>query len=167
MSHHDVLMAGEALVGEGNEVAHVDVLVGRRDGPVGYAFAMALGAPSAGHGGLTAIIAPNLAVKPPTVIVPTVTIKNMKQGEMIFGPAQKAVADAVADAVREGIIPKDKIHEWCIVANVFIHPAAEDKEKIYRFNYEATKLAIERAVKGLPTVEEIEEMRGNATHPFA
>ena len=167
MSHHDVLMAGEALVGEGNEVAHVDVLVGRRDGPVGYAFAMALGAPSAGHGGLTAIIAPNLAVKPPTVIVPTVTVKNMKQGELIFGPAQKAVADAVADAVREGIIPREKVHEWCIVANVFIHPEAEDKEKIYRFNYEATKLAIERAVKALPTVDEIEEKRGSAVHPFA
>ncbi len=167
MTHHDVLMTGEALVGEGNEVAHVDILIGRRDGPVGIAFAMALGAPSQGHGGLTAIIAPNLAVKPPTVIVPTVTIKNMKQGELIFGPAQKAVADAVADAVKEGIIPKDKIDKWCIVANVFIHPAAEDKKKIYEYNYQATKLAIERAVKNLPTPEEVEEKRKEAKHPFA
>ena len=160
-------MPGEALVGDGYEVAHVDILIGRKDGPVGYAFAIALGAPSQGHGGLTAIIAPNLAVKPPTVIVPTVTIKNMKQGEMIFGPAQKAVADAVADSVKEGVIPKDKIDEWCIVANVFIHPIASDKKKIYEYNYEATKLAIKRAINGLPTAEEVEEKRGSVVHPFA
>ncbi len=163
----DYLRSGEALVGEGNEVAHVDVIIGRRDGPVGFAYAIALGAPSQGHGGLTAIIAPNLAVKPPTVIVPTVTIKNMKQGELMFGPAQKAVADAVANAVKEGIIPEDKVDEWCIVANVFIHPAARDKEKIYKFNLEATKQAIERAVKNKPTLEEIEERREKAEHPFA
>lgn len=85
----------------------------------------------------------------------------------MFGPAQKAVADAVADSVRDGIIPKEKINDWCVIANVFIHPAANDKQKIYKFNFEATKEAIERAVKNLPTLEEVEKKRKDAKHPFA
>src|SRR5438270_12468713 len=144
---------GEALVGEGNEVAHIDLMIGTKDGPVGNAFANALANQSAGHTSLLAVIAPNLLCKPATVLITKVTIKGMKQAVQMFGPAQSAVARAVADSVAEGVIPKDKAEDWVIVCGVFIHPGAADDNKIYQYNYEATKLAIKGAVQGTPKMD--------------
>src|SRR5437762_14291580 len=92
---------GEALVGEGNEVAHIDLLIGSKDGPVGVAFANALANQSAGHSNLLAVIAPNLVCKPATVMVTKVTIKGVKQAEQMFGPAQAAVAQIGRSSCRE------------------------------------------------------------------
>ena len=157
---------GEALVGEGNEVAHIDLIIGEKEGPAGYAFATSLATPRWGHTPLLAVIAPNLQPKPSTLIVPKVTIKTMEQAELIFGPAQAAVAKAVADCVEEGIIPKEKAEELVIICSVFIHPKAKDKDKIYQYNYEATKLAIKRAMSAEPRVEEVLERKDKETHPF-
>ena len=99
---------GESLVGEGNEVAHIDLLIGSKDGPVGTAFANALASQRQGHSNLLAVLEPNLAVKPATVLITKVTIKGATQAVQMFGPAQAAVAKAVADSVAEGIIPKDQ-----------------------------------------------------------
>src|SRR5438552_5130427 len=100
------MFIGEALVGEGNEVAHIDLLIGDKDGPVGAAFANALARQSAGHSNLLAVLEPNLPAKPATVLVTKVTIKGAKQAVQMFGPAQAAVAKAVADSVAEGVTPK-------------------------------------------------------------
>ena len=105
---------GEALVGDGNEVAHIDLMIGSKDGPVGVAFANALSTQSDGHTNLLAVLEPNLAVKPSTVMVTKVTIKGMKQVVQMFGPAQAAVAKAVADSVSEGIIPKDQAEDLVV-----------------------------------------------------
>ena len=99
---------GEALVGDGNEISHIDLLIGDKAGPVGAAFANALSQQTAGHSNLLAVLTPNLAVKPATVMVTKVTIKGAKQAVQMFGPAQHAVAKAVADSVEEGVIPKDQ-----------------------------------------------------------
>ena len=107
-------LIGEALLGGGNEIAHVDLLIGDKDGPVGKAFANGFSNLSAGHTPLLAVIRPNLPPKPHTLLVPKVTVKNMKDAGKIFGPAQAAVAKAVADSVEEGIIPNDKVDEWVI-----------------------------------------------------
>ena len=88
---------GESLVGEGNEVAHIDLIIGDKTGPAGIAFANALARQSAGHSSLLAVLEPNLAVKPSTVMITKVTIKGAKQAVQMFGPAQYAVAKAVAD----------------------------------------------------------------------
>src|SRR5437868_5110019 len=141
---------GEALVGEGNEVAHIDLLIGSKDGPVGTAFANALANQSHGHNNLLAVLTPNLICKPATVLVTKVTIEGMKQAAQMFGPAQKAVAKAVADCVAAGTLPAGRADDYVIVCGVFIHPKAKDDKKIYQFNYDATKLAIERAMKGEP-----------------
>ncbi|MBC7130939.1 formaldehyde-activating enzyme, partial [Candidatus Bathyarchaeota archaeon] len=124
-------LIGEALVGEGTEVAHVDVLVGDKDGPVGQAFAQGLATLSMGHTPLLAVIRPNLPPKPHTLLVPKVTIKNLEDANKIFGPVQAAVAKAVADAVEEGIIPEDKVDDWVIVCSAFVHPEAKDYRKLY------------------------------------
>ena len=160
------MFIGEALAGDGNEIAHIDLLIGSKDGPVGIAFANALARQSEGHNNLLAVLTPNLAVKPATVMITKVTIKGMKQAVQMFGPAQAAVAKAVADSVADGIIPQDQAEDLVIVCGVFIHPAAEDDKKIYQYNYESTKMAIENAMKGKPTAAEMIEGKDSAAHPF-
>jgi len=137
-----LFLIGEALIGDEPELAHIDLLIGDKDGPVGMAFASGLAQLSAGHTPLLSVIRPNLLTNPPTLIVPKVTVRDLKDADKIFGPAQTAVGRAVADAVSEGIIPKDKIENLVIIASVFIHPEAEDFRKIYQYNYGATKLAL-------------------------
>jgi 5,6,7,8-tetrahydromethanopterin hydro-lyase len=156
---------GEALAGDGNEIAHIDLLIGSKDGPVGHAFANALARQSEGHSNLLAVITPNLAVKPATVMVTKVTIKGAKQAVQMFGPAQAAVAKAVADSVAEGVIPKDQAENLVIVCGVFIHWQAEDNKKIYDYNLQATKMAIVNAMKGKPTADEMVKGKDQA-HPF-
>ncbi|MEW4527877.1 formaldehyde-activating enzyme [Maioricimonas sp. JC845] len=158
---------GEALVGEGNEVAHIDLIIGDKDGPAGVAFANALATQSAGHSNLLAVLEPNLAVKPATVMITKVTIKGAKQAVQMFGPAQFAVAKAVADCVEAGVIPKDQADNLVIVCGVFIHWEAEDDKKIFEYNYEATKLSIERAMKDEPSAEEMVAKKAQAKHPFS
>src|SRR5690606_33438411 len=128
------MFVGEALVGEGNEIAHIDLLIGDKSGPVGVAFANALARQSEGHSNLLAVLTPNLAVKPSTVMITKVTIKGAKQAVQMFGPAQAAVAKAVADSVEAGVIPKADTEKLCIVCGVFIHWEAADDKKIYEYN---------------------------------
>src|ERR1700756_1367686 len=136
------MFIGEALAGDGNEVAHIDLLIGSKDGPVGQAFANALARQSEGHSNLLAVLTPNLLAKPATVMITKVTIKGAKQAVQMFGPAQAAVARAVVDSVASGVIPKDKADEYVIVCGVFIHWQAADDAKIYQYNYDATVMAI-------------------------
>src|SRR5208337_5662134 len=131
-----VMNVGEALVGEGNEIAHIDLLIGKKEGPVGLAFANALANQSAEHTNLLAVLTPNLIAKPATVLITKVTIKGMKQAVQMFGPAQYAVAKAVADSVADGTIPASQAEDLVIVCGVFIHPDADDNAKILKYNYE-------------------------------
>jgi len=155
---------GEALIGTGPELAHVDLMIGSKDGPVGQAFAVGMTQMSAGHTPLLSVIRPNLPTKPSTLIVPKVTLKNIANTEKIFGPAQSAVAKAIADAVDEGIIQKSIVNDVVIVASVFVAPDAEDYNKIYRYNYGATKLALKRALEGFPSAETLLEESNKSTH---
>lgn len=159
-------LIGEALTGEGSEVAHVDLIIGDKEGPVGEAFANSLSNLSAGHTPLLAVIRPNLPPKPHTLLVPKVTVKNLEQAGKIFGPAQAAVAKAVADAVEEGIIPEDKLDEWVIICSVFVHPDAKDYRRIYQYNYGATKLALKRALARYPPLKKILYDKDRAKHPI-
>jgi 5,6,7,8-tetrahydromethanopterin hydro-lyase len=161
------MFIGEALVGDGNEVAHIDLMIGSKEGPVGQAFAVALAQQSAGHSNLLAVLTPNVICKPATVLITKVTIKGAKQAVQMFGPAQAAVAKAVADSVAAGIIPPGLVDDLVIVCGVFIHWQAEDDAKIYQYNYEATKLAIERAMKGEPRIDEILAKKDSVKHPFS
>ncbi len=158
---------GESLVGEGNEVAHVDLIIGSKSGPAGQAFVNALSNNKDGFTTLLAVVAPNLPAKPDTLLFNKVTIKGAKQAVQMFGPAQAAVARAVVDSVNAGVIPKGKADDYCILVGVFIHWEAADDKKIYKFNYQAVKESIERALKGKPTVDEVLSGSKTATHPFA
>ena len=159
-------LIGESLLGEGNEVAHIDLMIGDKNGPIGQAFANGMTQLSAGHTPVLAVIRPNLPPKPHTLIVPKVTIKNMEDTGKIFGPAQAAVAKAIADSAEEGVIPANKLDSWVIICSVFIHPKAADFRKIYQYNYGATKMALKRALKQYPTLEKIIYEKDRSKHPI-
>ena len=161
------LAAGEALVGEGDEVAHIDLLIGSKSGPVGEAFAEALINQKEGHTNLLAVVAPNLPAKPDTIMSNKVTIKGAIQAVQMFGPAQAAVARAVVDSVREGVIAEGDVDDLCIICGVFIHWDAKDDKKIFDYNYQATKESIARALANEPSVSTLLDSAAAARHPFA
>jgi 5,6,7,8-tetrahydromethanopterin hydro-lyase len=162
----DRLLVGEALVGDGNEVAHIDLIIGPRGSAAETAFANTLTNQKEGVNGLLAVLEPNLMVKPATVMFNKVTIKDAKQAVQMFGPAQRAVAMAVADCVAEGTIPEAEAEDLFISVGVFIHWEANDDAKIQQYNYEATKLSIERAVRKEPTARTMVEKKDKSHHPF-
>src|SRR5437762_9878422 len=161
------VLIGESLVGDGNEVAHIDLLIGPRGSAAETAFANALTNNKEGFTSLLALVAPNLACKPATVLFNKVTIKGAKQAVQMFGPAQHAVAKAVADSVAEGVIPQDEADNLFICVGVFIHWDAADDKKIQQYNYQATKESIARAVRGEPKAAEVVAKRDQVKHPFA
>jgi len=158
---------GESLVGDGNEVAHVDLIMGPRGSAAEAAFCHALTNNKDGFTTLLALVAPNLACKPNTVLFNKVTIKSAKQAVQMFGPAQHAVGMAVADSVAEGVIPESEADDVFICVGVFIHWEASDDKKIQDFNYRATKEALARAVRGEPRASEVVRRRNEVKHPFA
>ena len=167
MAKINKLCIGESLIGDGNEVAHIDLMIGPRGGTAETAFAHCLTNNKDGFTGLLAVVAPNLMTKPATVMFNKVTIKGAKQAVQMFGPAQYAVAKAVADSVADGTIPEAEADDLFICVGVFIHWEAADDKKIQDFNYRAVKEALERAVTGKPTPAEVVAQRNSAKHPFA
>ncbi|MFG1347621.1 formaldehyde-activating enzyme [Xanthobacter autotrophicus DSM 431] len=163
----DRLMVGEALVGDGTEVAHIDLILGPRGSSAETAFVNALTNNKDGFTTLLAVVEPNLLAKPATVLFNKVTIKDARQAVQMFGPAQYAVAKAVTDCVAEGIIPIEEADDIFICVGVFIHWDAADDARIQAFNYEATRLALQRAVTGSPRPDEVLARGASARHPFA
>jgi 5,6,7,8-tetrahydromethanopterin hydro-lyase len=158
---------GESLVGDGNEVAHIDLIIGSKSGPAGIAFTSALSNQKEGHSTLMAVVAPNLPAKPDTILFNKVTIKGAKQAVQMFGPAQAAVARAVVDSLAAGVIPRDKADDYVILVGVFIHWDASDDQKIFDYNYQATRESIQRALANKPSPDEVIAGAKTAKHPFA
>ena len=167
MAKINKVLVGESLVGEGNEIAHIDLIMGPRGSAAESAFCNAITNNKDGFTSLLAVIAPNLACKPNTILFNKVTIKGAKQAVQMFGPAQHAVAKAVADSVADGTIPQNEADDIFICVGVFIHWDAEDNKKIQDFNYAATKEALRRAIAGEPTAAQMLEQMGKVSHPFA
>jgi 5,6,7,8-tetrahydromethanopterin hydro-lyase len=171
MSKTYTFHAGEATVfaKEGQFTdAMPEILIGRTDGPVGQAFANMM-AQSKGHTAMFAIRACNQLVRPATITVPKVTLKNMANIDLFGGVVQSATADAVIDSVIDGTIPKDIANELCIISLVWIDPRCAtdpnlDKRDMYRTNYEATKLAIKRALNDEPSIDELIANRHKIKH---
>jgi len=167
MQPFDRILIGEALVGEGPEIAHIDLVIGPKGSYVEQSFVSALASPAKGHTPLLAVLEPNLPAKPFTLMVNKVTIKDAGQAILMFGPAQAAVAKAVKDCLAEGTLPQELAEELMIIVSVFLEWDAKDKKKIYEYNYQATKLAIERAAAKNPKVSEVLTKKDSAKHPFA
>ena len=158
---------GESLIGEGNEVAHIDLIIGPRGSAAETAFCNCLTNNKDGFTGLLAVVAPNLAAKPNTLLFNKVTIKGAKQAVQMFGPAQHAVAKAVVECVEDGTIDAAQADDLFVCVGVFIHWEAEDDKKIQDYNYRATKEALKRAVAGEPKARDVVSQYKSAKHPFA
>src|SRR3954468_12591320 len=167
MAKINKVMIGESLVGDGNEVAHIDLVIGPRGSAAETAFVSALSNNKDGFTTLLAVIAPNLLCKPNTILFNKVTIKDARQAVQMFGPAQYAVAKAVQDSVAEGVIPASEADDLYILVGVFIHWEAADDAKIQDFNYRAVKEALASAVKGEPKASTVTAKKDAAHHPFA
>ena len=167
MAKINKMLVGESLLGDGNEVAHIDLIIGPRGSAAETAFANSLTNNKDGFTALLAVVAPNLMTKPATCMFNKVTIKGAKQAVQMFGPAQHGVARAVMDCVAEGTIPAAEADDLFISVGVFIHWLAEDDKAIQENNYAATKEAIERAVSGSPKTSEVVDSYKSAEHPFA
>jgi len=161
------VLVGESLVGDGAEIAHIDLIMGPRGSAAETAFCNALCNNKDGFSTLLAVVAPNLACKPNTILFNKVTIKGGKQATQMFGPAQRGVAMAVMDCVEDGTIPANEADDIFICVGVFIHWQAENDTKIQDFNYEATKQSIKRAVAGEPKAKDVVAKKGQTAHPFA
>jgi len=167
MAKINKVLIGESLVGDGNEVAHIDLIIGPRGSAAESAFVNALTNNKDGFTSLLAVVTPNLLAKPNTILFNKVTIKDARQAVQMFGPAQYAVAKAVVDCVADGTIPEEEADDLFISVGVFIHWEAADDAKIQKFNYEATKEALKRAVAGEPKARDVIAQASTAKHPFA
>lgn len=157
---------GESFVGDGANAAHINTVLGLRDGAVGTAWATALAGPTAGHQPFVAIIRPGLPVKPATLFVNKATIADDKHGYLHWGPAQAGVAAGVADAVAEGVIPAERADDLALITAVWVNPAATDPDVIYRNNREAVRTALRAGADGDPTLDEVLHARDAPHNPF-
>ena len=162
----DRVLVGESMVGEGHEVAHIDLIMGPRGSAAESAFCHSLTNNKEGFTSLLAVVAPNLACKPSTVMFNKVTIKGSKQAIQMFGPAQRGIAMAVSDSVEDGTIPAAEADDIFICVSVFIHWLAEDNTKIQDYNYQATKQSIQRAIARWPKASEVVAKKNSVDHPF-
>jgi 4-hydroxy-tetrahydrodipicolinate synthase len=139
------LLNGTSDAGTEAEQVHVDLVAGRKDSPIGKVFASQLTHPRHGHEALTTILEPNLTVRPSTLIVPAVPLKNLRQANMIYGPTQSAVAKVIVDNIEQGIIPEDAVKNFIMLIKVYVSPNALDRQKLYENNFNAVDKAIKDA----------------------
>ncbi len=160
------LQIGESFVGEGAHAAHVNTVLGHREGPAGVAWASALATPSAGHVPFVAVLRPSLPVKPLTLFVTKSAPDSDEHGLLIWGPAQAGVAAGVADAVAEGSIPAAHGDTHVLIAAVWVNPRATGADEIYRNNREATRTALRNGAHGLPSLDDVLAARDTPSNPF-
>lgn len=157
---------GECFEGSGVNAAHINTVLGPREGPVGTAWATALATPSQGHVPFVAILKPSFPVKPLTLFVTKAAPQGDEHGVMIWGPAQAGVAGGVADAVAEGLIPAEHADTHAVIVAVWVNPGADDADAVYRNNRLATLTAIRNGAAGLPTLEGTLAVRHAVSNPY-
>ena len=157
---------GESFVGAGAEAAHVNTVLGPREGPTGTAWATALASPSAGHTPFVVVLRPSLPVKPLTLFVNKAAIAGDAHARLTWGAAQAGVAGGVADALAEGVLAADRADEWVLIAAVWVSPDARDAAAVYRNNRAATRAALAAGRDRTPALDEVLAARGHPWNPF-
>jgi len=155
MSFGEPTLIGEGFVGSGPNAAHLNVVLGRKGGPVETAWVTALATPRLGHAPFVAILQPNVPVKPLTLFVNKADIRGDGHAHLTWGAAQAGVARGVAGAVADGLVPREEVDELLLMAAVWVDWAADNAEAVYRNNSEATRAALEAAAAGRPSIDEI------------
>jgi 5,6,7,8-tetrahydromethanopterin hydro-lyase len=156
---------GEAFAGDGAEAAHINTVLGEREGPVGTAWTTALATPTAGHAPFVAVLEPGLPVQPPTLFVNKAAIVGERHAELTWGAAQAGVAAGVRDALAEGIIPAERVDVLVLIAAVWVNPGADDAGLVYANNRAAATDALRAGRDGTPTVDDV-LTAGDPWNPF-
>jgi 4-hydroxy-tetrahydrodipicolinate synthase len=155
------LCVGEGFAGPPfSEIAHIDLLLGTKDGPVGKAIARARNEPRPGH---------DLALineRPLTMLVPTVTVRGAKAKQLVYEEAASGISLAIQHAIAHHNLPEAILDDICLIANVFVHPAASIRQRVKINNYKAMRAAIRKALEGRPTLQELVAEKEAARHPF-
>ena len=162
----DPTLIGESFIGTGVEAAHLNVVLGRRGSPVETAWAGSLAAPRAGHIPFLTVLQPGLPVKPLTLFVNKAPIEGDRHGALTWGAAQAGVAQGVALAVREGLIPADETDDLLIIAAVWVDPGAQDEELVFANNRDATRGAIRAAIAAEPRIDAVLAAADAPANPF-
>jgi len=157
---------GESFVGSGGEAAHLNTVLGPREGPVGQAWATALATPSAGHTPFVVVLTPGLPVVPFTLFVNKAGITDDDHARLTWGPAQAGVAAGVADAVAVGTVDAAAAASLVIIAAVWVDPQARDADLVFANNREATAGALALGQGGLPLVADVVAQRETGWNPF-
>ena len=160
------MQIGESFVGEGADAAHVNTVLGAKDGPAGVAWATALATPRQGHVPFIAVLRPGLPTRPLTLFVNKATIAGDEHATLTWGAAQAGVAAGVADAVHAGTVPAEAADELVLIAAVWVNPAAADADAVYANNRAATAQALAAGANGTPTLSEVLAARGQPENPF-
>ena len=161
------MQVGEGFAGSGPDAAHVNTVLGPKDGPVGTAWATALATPRTGHVPFVVVLRPNLAVKPMTLFVNKAAVSpaDDRHARLTWGAAQAGVAAGVLDAVRDGVIPPDATETLLLITAVWVDPAANEEESVYENNREATRAALAAGRDGRPSIADL-LATGEPENPF-
>ncbi len=148
---------GEGFAGDGPNAAHVNTMLGAKNGPVGAAWATALATPTAGHTPFVVVVKPNVPVKPMTLFVNKATVDpaNDAHARLTWGAAQAGVAAGVTDAIRKGVVRGEDVDALVLVVAVWVNPEAGDEELVYANNAEAVLAALRAGRDDLPGVDTV------------
>jgi 5,6,7,8-tetrahydromethanopterin hydro-lyase len=160
------VLIGEGFAGQGPNAAHINTVLGLRDGPVGTAWATALATPRAGHASFVVVVQPTMPVKPPTLFVNKAEIRGDQHGLLHWGAAQAAIARGVLESVAEGTIPPGEVEELALIVAVWVDWAASDEEEVFANNLEATRAALSSAAEGRPRLEDLLAIASEPANPF-
>jgi 5,6,7,8-tetrahydromethanopterin hydro-lyase len=148
-------LIGESFTGSGPNAAHLNVVIGRKGGPVEAAWMTSLATPRAGHVPFLVTLRPNLPVKPATLFVNKADVRGERHETLTWGAAQAGVAAGIAQAVAEDLIPAEDVDELVIIAAVWVSWTADDEKAVFANNERSTFEAVLNAVRGLPEVDEV------------
>jgi 5,6,7,8-tetrahydromethanopterin hydro-lyase len=157
---------GEGFAGDGPDAAHVNTVLGPREGPVGAAFATALATPSVGHVPFLVVARPGLALQPPTLFVNKAALAGDAHARLTWGAAQAGVAAGVGDALREGSIDAGSARALVLIAAVWVDPRAGDEARVHANNRAATRAALAAGRRGEPAVADVLEAALRPWNPF-
>lgn len=173
MSDRFVMRVGEALVAGGppGTAAEPELIIGDLDGPFGTAFASLLGDQVQGHTRVLAILNTDIMVRPSTLMVSKVTVKNERYTNILMGTVQGAIANGVLDAVKNGDIPKEKANDLGIIVSVWLNPsvatdATLDHKILFDIHRKATATAIHKAMNNEPSIDWLLENQDEIIHKY-
>jgi len=173
MNDRIVMRVGEALVAGGppGTAAEPEVIIGELDGPFGTAFANLLGDQVKGHSRVLAILNTDIMVRPSTLMVSKVTVKDERYTNILMGTVQGAIANGVLDAVRNGDIPKEKANDLGIIVSVWLNPSVIkddnlDHKILFDIHRKATATAIHKAMNNEPDIDWLLENQNEVVHKY-